>query len=154
MGSIAKPVVATIVVVAVIGGGYLLFRDRLSGQAQDLRVGDCFDVPAEQTTASIQHQPCTGAHDGEVFSVGTADLESYPVVSGFDDWVGEHCLAPVFDAYVGEPAEDRPDIAIAYFAPTLDGWQSGDREITCYLSPADGSRVTSSYRAGGSPAPS
>jgi hypothetical protein len=148
MGQTVKALVATAVIVGVIGGAWWLFRDRLSGSAEDLRVGDCFDVPSQETVSSIQHQPCAGPHDGEVHVVGTSDAESYPIVFGFDDWVQEHCLGDAFSSYVGAPAEERPDIEIGYFSPTRDGWESGDREITCYLMPADAQPVTSSYRAG------
>ena len=152
MGQTTRSLVATVVVVGVIGGGFLLFRDRLSGAAEDLRVGDCFDVPSEETTASIQHQPCTEAHDGEAYVVGNIEADSYPVVFGFGDWVESNCLGSAFEGYVGEPVEDRLDIDVAYFAPTRDGWEGGDREITCYLTPTDGQKITYSYR-GGSGAP-
>jgi Septum formation len=151
MGQTARALIAMVVVVGVIGGAWWLFRDRLSGSAEDLRVGDCFDVPSEETVSSIQHQPCTDPHDGEVYVVGASDAESYPIVFGFDDWVQEHCLGEPFTSFVGEPAEARPDIDIGYFSPTSDGWESGDREITCYLTPADGEPVSSSYQAGAPP---
>ena len=51
--------------------------------------------------------------------------------------------------YVGDPPEARADIAVAYFAPTREGWQGGDREVTCYLTPADGNPITVPYKAGG-----
>jgi hypothetical protein len=136
-----------VVVVGVIGGAWWLFRDRLSGSADDLRVGDCFNVPAEETVSGVQHQPCTESHDGEVHVVGTIEADSYPVVFGFDDWVQENCVGDAFTAYVGDSFEDRADIDIGYFAPTRDGWESGDREITCYLTPIDGSPISSSYRS-------
>ena len=54
----------------VIGG--LVLRDRLSGSASDLKIGDCFDVPATETDIKdVQHHPCTEAHTGEVFAVVT-----------------------------------------------------------------------------------
>jgi hypothetical protein len=154
MGQIVRPLVAMVVVVAVIGGGFLLLRDRLSGAAEDLRVGDCFDVPGEETISSIQHQPCTETHDGEVFVVGNIEADSYPVVFGFGDWVETNCLGSAFESFVGEPAEARDDIDVGYFAPTRDGWDGGDREITCYLTPADGQKITHSYNGGSAPASS
>lgn len=154
MGKNVRSVILSVVVIAVIAGAWFLFRDRLSGSADDVRVGDCFDVPTEETIKSIQHQPCTEAHDGEAFVVGTVEGDSYPVVFGFDDWAQQNCLDPAFEAYVGDPVAERLDIDVSYFAPTRESWESGDREITCYLTPADGGKVTSSYRAGASPAAS
>jgi hypothetical protein len=154
MGKNARTVIVSVAVIALIAGGWLLFRDRLSGSAEDLRVGDCFDVPTEETIRSIQHQPCTESHDGEAYVVGNAEGDSFPVVFGFDDWAEEHCLGEAFEAYVGAPFETRTDIDVAYLAPTQESWNDGDREITCYLTPADGQKVTSSYRAAAAPAAS
>ena len=152
MGQVARPLIALVVIVGLIAGGYFLLRDRLSGSVQDLRVGDCFDVPPGETASGIQHQPCTVAHDAEVFVVGDVQADSYPVVFGFDDWVEENCLGSAFQSYVGAAAEDRADIDVGYFSPTRDGWEGGDREITCYLTPADGGKITHSYKAGAAPA--
>ena len=43
-------------------GGFVL-RDRLSSNAGDLAVGDCFDEPtaSAETIEDVQHQPCTEA---------------------------------------------------------------------------------------------
>ena len=154
MGQTARALIAMVVVVGIIGGGYLLFRDRLSESAEDLRVGDCFDVPGEETITTVQHQPCTEPHDGEAYVVGNSDADSFPIVFGFDDWVEENCAGPAFDAYVGEPFGARSDIDVGYFSPTREGWEGGDREITCYLTPTDGQKVTVSYKAGAAPAAS
>lgn len=154
MGRSARTAIVSVAVIALIAGGWLLFRDRLSGAAEDVRVGDCFDVPAEETVKSLQHQPCTEAHDGEAYVIGDAEGDSFPVVFGFEDWVQEHCAGDAFEAYVGDSYDARADVAIAYFAPTMEGWNGGDREITCYLTPADGQRITYSYRAGAAPSAS
>jgi hypothetical protein len=154
MGQTARGLIAMVVVVGVIAGAYFLFRDRLSGAADDLRVGDCFTEPAGETISDIQHQPCTEAHDGEVYFIANADLESYPIVFGFDEWVSEHCVGVPFDSYVGQPVEERADIDIGYFAPTREGWEGGDREMTCYLTPSNGSATSQSFKAGAAPAAS
>jgi hypothetical protein len=52
------------------------------------------------------------------------------------------------------PVDARLDIDVAYFAPTRDGWEGGDREITCYLTPTDGQKITHSYKVGAAPAAS
>ena len=61
---------AIVVIVLVVA---FVFRDRLSGNAGDLAVGDCFDAPTldGQTVSDVQHHPCTEPHTGEVFAVVT-----------------------------------------------------------------------------------
>ena len=67
-------IAAIVVVVAVVG---VVFRDRITGNAGSLQVGDCFDLPADAVAATdatvgdVQHHPCTEAHGGEVFAVLT-----------------------------------------------------------------------------------
>ncbi len=62
------PLIVLVVIVAVIAGAYFLFRDQLSGDVFQLRVGDCIDLPTtDEAVSQVQHQPCTTAHDAEVF---------------------------------------------------------------------------------------
>ena len=52
------------IVAVIIVGGFIL-RDRLSSNAGDLKVGDCFDEPASGAEISdVQHHPCTEAPHG------------------------------------------------------------------------------------------
>ena len=82
-------IVAIVVVVAVVG---VVFRDRITGNAGSLQVGDCFDLPADAVAATdatvgdVQHHPCTEAHGGEVFAVLTypaAATDTYPPTDAF-----------------------------------------------------------------------
>ena len=62
------PLIALVVIVGVIAGAYFLFRDQLSGDVFELKVGDCIDLPTtDEAVSQVQHQPCTTAHDAEVF---------------------------------------------------------------------------------------
>src|ERR1044072_2245574 len=90
--------------VALIGAvliGGVLFPDSISGNAGDLQVGDCFDVPAADTDISdVQHHPCSEPHTGEVVYVGdhpaakgTPFAESFLV-----EFAGSSCPPP-FVAY-------------------------------------------------------
>ncbi|HEY7970691.1 MAG TPA: hypothetical protein VID95_11905, partial [Candidatus Limnocylindrales bacterium] len=68
------------IIVLIVAGGFLL-RDRLSSNAGDLKVGDCFDDPAGQTEIKdVQHHPCSEGHTAEVVFLGkmTGDNASYP----------------------------------------------------------------------------
>jgi hypothetical protein len=150
----AGPAIALIVIVGVIAGGYFLFRDQLSESAGDLRVGDCFEVPSETTVSTVQHRPCTEPHDGEAFVVADIDGDSYPISLTMERWVTERCLGSVFEAYVGTTYEDQTDIEVRWFSPTFDGWKNGDREVKCFLSPAGGGKVSTTYKVGGAPASS
>lgn len=135
-------------IIAAIVVGALILRDRLTGAATDLRVGDCFDEPVGATEVSeVQHQPCGDAHDAEVFFVADYTGDSYPVISGFDDYVVEKCI-PAFESYVGRSFEAATELDLSYFFPTLDGWGKGDHEITCYLISLDRSKLTTSMKGG------
>jgi hypothetical protein len=139
--------IAVLLVVLVIAIGGIIFRDRLTGNAGELKVGDCFDVPTGTTIKDVQHHPCTEAHDGEVLFVGKYEgPTTVPSQSEFEAWVSTNCLGQVFTDYVGATYESREDISAGAFWPTADGWSSGDRDVTCYLTPTDQQKITVSYR--------
>ena len=132
----------------VIAVGAIVFRDRISGNAGELVAGDCFDVPVGAEIKDVQHHPCTEAHDGEVLLVGKYEgTDTRPTQAQFETWVGDNCLGQVFTDYVGATYEGREDISAGAFWPTADGWSSGDREVTCYITPTDQQKITYSYRA-------
>ncbi len=147
--------VVGIIIIAVIGG-LALFRDRLSGEATALALGDCIDLPTAETTfTEVQHQPCNEPHDAEVILVFTHPAppgEAFPVVSGFEDFALERCL-PAFESYVGRDYETDPDLVLGYFHPTLSGWGEGDRGFTCHAKRIDNAKLTATIRAAG-PLPS
>ena len=138
-------------IVAVIVGGFFLFRDRLSIEVTSLQVGECFDQPAQSTEVTdVQRQPCNELHHAEVIAVlvhTAAPSAAYPVVSGFNDFIAEKCV-PVFQSYTGRTFATDTELSLGYFQPTLSGWAGGDRGFTCYLSRSDGAKVTGSLRAG------
>ena len=109
-----------------------------SGNASDLQVGDCFEVPDGDSIGDVQHQPCNESHDGEVFLVGnyTGDGDTYPTSVQFDTWVGTECVDKAFPTYTGTAALDREDLDIGYFYPLEENWGKGDRQMICYLSPS------------------
>jgi len=135
-------------VIGVIVVGALIFRDRLSGSAGDLRVGDCFDEPGDaQNVEDVQHHPCTDAHTAEIVFVGNhPDAETYPDLDAFDAFVYERCV-PAFESYTGRDWETDTELDMAYFYPTSEGWPSGDHEISCYLVRLDSGKMMSSMKA-------
>jgi Septum formation len=134
-------------IIAVIIVAGLLLRDRLSGNAGDLKVGDCFDVPAADTNISdVQHHPCTDAHSGEVFYVGddpTAKGAPF-AVSTLETDIGNIC-SPIFTSYVG--AANLTGLDFGAFYPLESDWNDGKRGITCYVYKVDGTNVTKSLKA-------
>jgi hypothetical protein len=62
--------------------------------------------------------------------------------------VNENC-APAFETYVGTSIDSNPDLAVGYFYPDSDGWSSGDRTITCYITRTDEGPMTQSLKASG-----
>ncbi|MGZ6293606.1 MAG: septum formation family protein [Candidatus Limnocylindrales bacterium] len=140
-----------LLIVALAAGGVLL-RDYMSGSAGDLKAGDCFDEPtasAQTEVKDVQHHPCGDAHTAEVIGVFTYDAPrdaAMPSVDAFDAFVGDRCV-PAFEAYVGRSFQDAADLDMGYFYPSDSGWASGDRAVTCYLSPANGQPIRGSLRS-------
>lgn len=136
--------------VLLLASGLLAACNMLPGAAVDLKVGDCFDIPAETSSINeVQHRPCNEPHDAEVIAVLTHPAgpeEPYPVISGFGDYVREHCL-PAFNSYTGRDFASDPELDVGYLHPTLLGWGEGDRGFSCHAMRVDGAKLTASVRA-------
>ena len=132
--------------------------DRISQSALDLGVGDCFVEPtstASEEIQDVQRAPCNEPHSGEVMLVADyPDQDAYPGVDAFRAWVEANCLGDAFATYTGLAYESATEIEVSYLYPTTEGWGQGDHEMSCYLVPADGQMVSTSYRVGASPAAS
>ena len=120
--------------------------------ADDLKVGDCFNVPSGTTVQTITNFPCTESHTAEVFHVTTYTESgtAYPLSFNFDSFVDTACT-PVFATYVGAGLDARPDLSFGYFFPSRDGWSKGNRAITCYVTKTDEAPMTSSVKGSGTP---
>jgi hypothetical protein len=135
-------------IIAVIALGAYIFRDRLSGNAGDLKVGECFDEPTAQVEVKdVQHHPCNESHTAEVVYLGTmtGDNATYPTDVVFNQYIEASCL-PAWEAYTGKTYATETILALGYFVPTTKGWNDGDRGITCYVSREDGAAMTSSLK--------
>jgi hypothetical protein len=121
--------------------------DRLSLSAATLGVGDCFQEPEGTTIEDVQRSPCNEPHTGEViFSGEYPDAATYPTQADFEAWVTANCIDATFKDYTGKTFEEATDIDLGYFSPTSEGWGKNDRQMTCYLVPADGKPVTTTYK--------
>jgi hypothetical protein len=138
--------------VAIAIGLVVLFllRERSTGDADALRVGDCLQVPAAGLEiAQIEHRPCNEPHEAEVFHiVDFPAQDTYPLEADLEAFYATECLGPAFDQYTGLVIDDAADIEVEYFPPAEAAWSAGRRMFVCYLFPAGGGEISRSYRAG------
>jgi hypothetical protein len=136
-----------IAIIAVVGLGGLLFRDRLTGDASDLAVGDCFDEPVSlQEVKDVQHHPCTESHTSEVVFVGDMPAsETYPTDAEFSAFAHANCVG-AFNLYTGLDFAALEAVDMGILTPTAAGWSGGDHEMICYAIRVDGAFVSQSFR--------
>lgn len=135
-------------VIALIAIGALVFRDRLSSNPSDLKIGDCFDDPkGAAVVKDVQHHPCTETHTAEVIHLGvlTGDNATYPSDTIVEAYVRATCL-PAWSAYTGKDFETEAVLGLGYYIPTTDGWKDGDRGIVCYAARDDDATMTGSVK--------
>jgi hypothetical protein len=141
-------VVRFVVIGAIVAGG-ILFRDRLTGGAQDLKVGDCFDDQAATVIKEVQHHPCNESHTAEVVLVTAypaAKGAAYPTDAALENWAGDTCV-PVIIGYVG-PAADLATLDYGILYPKESDWTDGARKMVCYATQVDLAPMTKSLHAG------
>lgn len=145
-----RPVLVVGVIVAFLA--IVLFAVKDNAAADDLKVGDCFDIPTATTVKTVTHHPCTEPHTAEVFHVVefTGSDMSTPLTFVISSFVDTAC-GPAFTAYVGADLDSVPDLTTGYFYPSIEGWQSGDRTITCYVTKADEGPITTSLKGSAGP---
>lgn len=138
------------ILILVVPLAIILWAVKDNVTSDDLKVGDCFNVPSGTTVSTIQHFPCTETHTAEVIHVTKfTDDGSYPISFRFDSFVQTACI-PVFQTYVGTDIDSAPDLSIGYFFPSRDTWSSGDRVITCYVVRKDEGPMTKSVKGSAS----
>lgn len=136
-------------IIVVIAAGAFVLRDRLSSNAGELKIGDCFDDPAGATEITdVQHHPCTELHTAEVVFLGKlpGDNATYPTDSTIEGWVRTNCL-PAWSAYTGKNFESEAVLGLRYYQPSSEGWKGGDRDVICYAAREDNGTMTSSVKA-------
>jgi len=130
----------------------VLFAVRNNVAADDLKVGDCFNIPTGATIQTVEHHACTESHAAEVILVAeyTGEGTTYPISLSMNRFVDGAC-APAYATYVGKEIDSTPDLSIGYFYPSRDGWSGGDRTITCYVARTDEAPVTGSVKGAATP---
>jgi len=151
--------VAWVVIPIVLVGllGLVVFATRAPGSttAFTLQPGECFDIPGDSQVGDITTLDCTQAHDAEVFVAedlpGPSPTGVVPYIgqASIAEWVGAACGPSAQSAYLGS-GSPRTDLAVGYFFPDAFAWSQGERQVTCYLHAADGSKLSAPLRGSGS----
>jgi hypothetical protein len=136
--------------IIIVGGliallGIILFAVRNNTAADDLKVGECFNIPNGTTVRTVEKQACSESHNAEVIFVGDYDGDSFPISLSLDRFIESACV-PAFETYIGRDVDSEPELSIGYFHPTRDGWDGGDRTVTCYVAQPDESPMTQSLK--------
>ena len=137
-------------IIGAIAGGLFLLRDLLPRNATDLAVGNCFDAPttADETVEDVDPSPCTDPHTAEVFYVADYTASTtYPDVTEFDDFSAANCPA-AFQAYTGMDfyGAEADDFDIGMLFPLQEGWDRGQRKVSCYIVRADRAQMSASLK--------
>jgi hypothetical protein len=136
------------IIAAIVVGAFIL-RPFLTGNAGNLSVGDCFDLPttAAETVKDVQHHPCTEKHDAEVVFVGNYSPvgSTYPTDDEFKTFFQDTCTQ-AFDAYTGLTFATDTTYDMSAFSPTQEGWTGGDHKVICYAVRIDNSQMTTSVK--------
>lgn len=135
-----------IIGVIVVFLAVVLFAVRNNAAADELKVGECMNLPNGTTFQTVEKQPCTESHAAEVIFVGEYTGATYPISLSLDSYIEEQCV-PAFEAYVGRAIDSEPELSVGYFHPSREGWDGGERTITCYVSQPDESPMTESVKA-------
>ena len=138
-----------VVIIGMIVIGGVVFRDRLTGNAGELKVGDCFDEPVgAQTVKDVQHHPCSESHTAEIFYSGNmpdAKGAPFPGKPAIENFVTAAC-APAFASFIDRTV-NTDALDVGYLAPLADGWKSGDRGVSCYVTTMNRAPMTRSLKA-------
>ena len=112
----------------------------------DLRVGDCFNTPEEPLdnpvagdgVGDVQLVPCGERHDLELFGLAGLEGDDYPSDDALDKQALEICGAE-FELYAAQVQEASAS-GLAWFFPSGESWDDGDRQVMCALDTTDTTR--------------
>ncbi len=98
-----------------------------------LQVGDCLKGfgNAKKNVSEVRVIPCKKPHKFQIFAIENLELAEYGV--GPMDKAADQICMKRFKKFTGISYDDS-DLVFGYLVPTEDGWDLGDREVTCYLS--------------------
>lgn len=148
MRRIPRAVLVGAGIALVAGLAVLVWRGSGSRDPGQLRVGECFDVPAtSERIDALSARPCSGPHGGEVFHAFDAPAggTTYPTDPAWEELIYPVC-DEAFETYTGTLVAERLDIGYRFLVPTADRWTAGDRRVTCFITSLDGSQLSRSFR--------
>lgn len=106
----------------------------------ELAAGTCFQLGPAQG-GDLATVDCDLAHDGEF--VGTIPFEvegtdgAYPGSAALSGWAKENCPSS-YRTYIGDDLY-KTSLDGEAFYPSPTNWESGQRQVNCYLTSLDGS---------------
>lgn len=112
----------------------------------ELQVGDCYNGGGGAEVSTVEKKACTEPHDAEVFANLTHPdaAGAYPGRVAIEFYAEEECIN-AFDDYVGVAYEDS-ELFLSYLSPTEDGWNRGDKVVTCVITAEEGQKLTGSMK--------
>lgn len=120
----------------------------LSGCSQSLilhlKEGQCVNLPAETSAATIEVVGCEDPHEAEIVGVDTITEKALPPESTLEEMAFTQCHAH-FTRYVGIEASDS-NLDAMWLLPTPASWKAGDRSIVCLATVTNDSPLTASVK--------
>jgi hypothetical protein len=148
----------TLLIVAFVTLGVAGAFDDGNTQVQDLKVGQCFNTVNQSLSdyggdgtrsTTVNVVPCGDPHDAEAYAVVPLTAGPDGGYPGLDAAAGTSSTlcANAVGSYLGaDGSADGMDIY--YYMPPEDGWNNGDRDVTCFFGSVSG-KVTGSVQPGG-----
>jgi len=100
----------------------------------DLKVGDCFNMPADAEFASVDSEGCDSAHDSQIYgALNLPGPDAYP--GEFDPYwqsVLDMCATRLETALIRQ-AELPFDLTVEIFTPNAEGWAADHRTSHCII---------------------
>jgi hypothetical protein len=110
-----------------------------------LRVGTCFDNPANNTLgiSSVTPIGCTQAHNAQVFAEFSAPGSSFPGTTALEQRADSDCNAMTASSL--DKSKVTSTMSLHFIFPQQQAWDSGQRRVSCLI--VDSKDMTSSIMA-------
>jgi hypothetical protein len=127
--------------------GVMLAAASCSGTSVgEMKAGDCFNDPDEETVTNLVLIDCAQPHDNEVYAEVQMDETTYPGSAAIQDFAVDACLG-AFEPYVGQSPEES-QLDYFFMNPSEEGWGEGDHSVLCVLYSPDLEQLTGSQASG------
>ena len=106
--------------------------------AAAVRVGDCINIPdndGSNEVISVEGIPCNEPHDEQIYYEFVASTSGG--YAGMEQQTDQKCFDN-FDDFIGVAWEEST-LDFYAWTPSVEGWEQGDREVSCIVfNPAGG----------------